>query len=364
MLSALSVSYSQAFGQSYFRDAAFELAFFVLTRHPDIASWAEFREHTEDAIRHAKPWELNPESKRDGAHVLLIIKRLADLPALNDYGQHPQQVLDTAIDFAEAFKSPHHYHFALPVIANGFIAGEVARIVLSSLLSAAYAAKQRRTKVVLVIDEFGEAVSGDLEPLLTQARGLGIGVILANQTSSQLVKPDCDMRPIIEGNTSLQIWMQSTDREGREQMQRLGGQHIVHLKTKTFGPNGSSVSRNEHVTDRVSPNLISEVGSDPRRMLVRITDNDDYACYGDMIFAGRTMFHESKNAYETACGMAWPAQGFGTFINTGPPPSSPPPPSQSRVPLKPKPTAPTAASPLPTNRARTHTIGNRPKSTP
>ena len=83
VLCALSLIYTPGYGRSWYRDAAYDVVFFVLDRHPDIKGWGEFAKRIQDAMRHAKPWELSEQVKHDGVHVQLIIKRLAALTALN-----------------------------------------------------------------------------------------------------------------------------------------------------------------------------------------------------------------------------------------------------------------------------------------
>ncbi len=330
VLSALSLAYSRAYGESFYTDSAYDLVHFVLQRHPDVRSWADLQVRMEEAIRYAKPWELSEEVKRDGGHAALVVKRLAALPAINNYGAHSSSVAQNAIDFSAAFQSPQHAYFALSAIQNGLVAGEVGRLAIAALLNTACAMKQRSHGVVLIIDEFQELVTSQLGLLLAQARGLGIGVILANQTTSQLVTKDCDLRPIVEGNTSLQAWFQITDDVGREQMKRLGGQQIVEFTSRHVSsrePFQTSYTFSEQIVDRVPGTLVSAVSSDPRRCMLRLTDNEGYACYGDLMFVAQTMYHQTESQYKACCAMPWPAATAETLINTAPPASALAPPA-------------------------------------
>ena len=84
LLSALALQYSRAYGRSYFSDSCYRLVHFVLDRHPDIKSWRDLCERIQDAIQHAKPWELSDRVKQDGGHIQLVCARLADVSAIND----------------------------------------------------------------------------------------------------------------------------------------------------------------------------------------------------------------------------------------------------------------------------------------
>ena len=310
ILSALALAYSQAYGQSFYRDSAYDFLAFVLDRNPDVKSWKELLAKMQDAIRWAKePHELSKRCKEDAEHLVFVVRRLASFTALNHDSNLPAHVLDEAIDF-----SGGHYYFALSATENSFIAGEVGRLVAASILASARHSGTQRT--VLVIDEWQEMCTRDLELLLSQARGLGVGVVLANQNAAQLVTKDMDMRPIVEGNTSLQAWMSVTDAVGREQLRRLGGQEIAILASQRLQPGKeTSVTFSQSLQDRVSGNLVSAITSDTRQFLIRITDNVGYACYGDLLFAARNMFHQPKRMYDAACQMSWPAPTPSTMTN-------------------------------------------------
>lgn len=338
VLTALSLAYANSFGRSWYRDAAYDVVHFVLERHPDIKSWREFAKRIEDAVRHAKPWEISESVRHDGIHVQLIIKRLAALSALNAENTTSAEIRDNAIDFADAFKSPQLYYFALDAIQNGLIAGEVGRLIAASLLVSAAAAEKRKTRTLLVIDEWQCMVTDQLSILLEQARSLGIGVILANQTTAQLITPDADLRSVVEGNTSLQVWLQVTDDIGREQLKRLGGQEIDHLVSKKIDDprEGDAYTVSEKIVDRITPTLISTVGSDKQRFFIRPTDNAGYACYGDLIFVARSYYHQHQKDYEAYCNMPWPNKTSKTLINAETPrTSSPASPAQAAAAPKP-----------------------------
>lgn len=335
ILTSLSLAYSPAYGQSWYRDAAYDVVLYVLTRHPDIKNWGEFAKRIQEAIRHAKPWELSDDVKHDGVHVQLILKRLAALSALNANDSTSKEVRDNAIDLTAGFRKPSYTYFALSASINGLIAGEIGRLYASSLLVAAASMKKRAVRRLLIIDEWQCMVTNELTLLLEQARSLGIGVILANQTTAQLITPDGDLRPIVEGNTSLQAWLHITDDIGREQLRRLGGQEIDLLISKSINSEGQAThTYSEYVTDRVPTTFTSTIGSKDQRYFLRLTDNAGYACYGDLIFVARSYFNQHKKDYEAYCEMPWPDPSKKTLINTEPPRTPPP--------------APAAGTPVPT----------------
>ena len=78
ILSALGLAYSQAYGQSFYRDSAYEFLSFVLNRHPDVATWEELLRRMQEAIRWAKePHELSRRCKEDAEHIVFVVN---DLP--------------------------------------------------------------------------------------------------------------------------------------------------------------------------------------------------------------------------------------------------------------------------------------------
>jgi len=310
ILSALSLNYATVYGASYFRDAAYEFTAFVLDRNPNVTSWGELVTRMQDAIRFAKePWELSKRCKEDGEHIVWIVKRLASLSALNNQSGLPQSVRDNAIDFSNG-----HYYFALNARENGLITGEVGRLITACVLASSYAKTGRRT--LLVLDEWQLMVTRELEELLTQARDLGVGCVLANQNAAQLKTSDVDLIPIVEGNTSLQAWMKVTDVVGREQLRRLGGQEVdvLVIKRHTRGEE-PSYSFSETLQDRVNSNLVSEISSDSSQFLLRLTDNAGLACYGDLVFAAKSMFNQTASQYKAACSAPWPTPTIETLVN-------------------------------------------------
>lgn len=357
VLSALSLIYARIYGRSYYTDACYEFMHYVLERYPDVRSWIELRRRMQDTVRHARSWELSDSAKRDGEHAMFIVNRLAAIPSLNDYGQHPKAVLDGAIDFTDAFSTPRHFYFGLGAVRNPLIAGEVGRLVVAAVLNAAYVAKRKRSpmKVILAIDEAQELTTEHLDTILSKARAFGVGVILCNQHTGQLVTPDYDLRPIVE-SASLQAWFQVPDAIGREQLGRLGGQQIIELESRHehYGDDSRTTrSYTEHLVDRVPPTLISEVNADDSRFFIRLTENAGYACYGDLIFTARSVFHQSKKAYEACCAMPWPAPTPNTVVNGPLPPAVLHPPHPAASP--PGGGAPPMASP----HGRTRQLGRR-----
>jgi len=332
ILSALSLNYASVYGAAYFRDAAYEFTAFVLDRNPAIASWNELAARMQDAIRFAKePWELSKRCKEDGEHIVWIVKRLASLSALNNVATLPQTVRDNAVDFGTG----HHY-FALNARENGLITGEVGRLIAACVLASSYANPGGKT--LLVLDEWQLMVTHELEELLTQARDLGVGCVLANQNAAQLKTKDADLVPIVEGNASLQVWMKVTDTIGREQLRRLGGQRVeVSTSIRKRSGEETTFSFSEALHDRVNDNLISEVSSDPRSFLIRLTDNSELACYGDLVFAAKSMFHQTKQQYEAMCGQSWPSLTAETLANRNALPRNKPPGGNQTQTVGPKP---------------------------
>jgi hypothetical protein len=312
ILSTLGLRYSAAYGESWFRDVSYEFISVVLDRHPNVASWTDLWRKMVETRQNAPEHVISKMCReKGGEHIGIIVKRIASLAALNNEPHLPQSVRDNAIDFSSG-----HSYFSLCSLDNGLIAGEVGRLVAAAVLGSARALPSKRKKTVLVLDEWQEMITGDLEILLSQARSLGVAVILANQNAAQLVTKDKDMRPIVEGNCACQLFLGTLDIVGREQLQKLGGKEIDWLTTQQWPAQGEvRYSFVETVQDRVSNNLISEVASDESKFFVRLADNVGYACYGDLLFVGETMHHQTKKLYDDACEMPWPGLSAVTLQN-------------------------------------------------
>ena len=319
LLSAMGLVFERAYGMSYFSDATYSLLDFVNQKYPDIRSFKELDDRITYEIRHAKSHELSNAVKRDGEHVVLIIRRLAKVELLNPCSSHSPAAVGAAMDISRCFQQQTVCYWDLNSLIAQTGSAEIGRIAFGSTLAAATTQRARNSKLVIVIDEFQQLGSASLTQLaLRQARSLGISIIIANQSAADLQLAGSDFTSTVEGNTSTQIWFKVGDQVGIDQITRLGGKIVDKLvsRTTTSGSNGDSQSRTEHevIINRFETNDIVEVSSQPDQFIIRITDGLGYSQYCGYPFVARFDYHMSLAEYRSRVQAPWPSPSPETVV--------------------------------------------------
>jgi hypothetical protein len=121
-----------------------------------------------------------------------LLRRLDD-PLISELTRYLLTIERPTIDLGAAIHQGHIVVFALPHNTLGGLAPFVAMLVFFSIVRAAYhrpGTDQTRSTVPVIIDEFQQFVShgdaGDVQAAISQLRALGIGLVLAHQSLSQL----------------------------------------------------------------------------------------------------------------------------------------------------------------------------------
>jgi len=121
-----------------------------------------------------------------------LLRRLDD-PLISELTRYLLTIEHPTIDLGAAMHQGNIVVFALPHNTLGGLAPFVAMLVFFSIVRAAYrrpGTDQTRSTVPVIIDEFQQFVShgdaGDVQAAISQLRALGIGLVLAHQSLSQL----------------------------------------------------------------------------------------------------------------------------------------------------------------------------------
>lgn len=199
-VSSLSLDHAEGFGKSYFSRmnyAVFVRTFTELVTEgfvtPTLRDLAERISH---AARRTRLSDLS-EAQLAAEQVLPY----EQLSAASDPDRH--------IDVARCLEDGEVVYGFLPTLMEPPARMIGALLVWSFVLEAmrrSYAGLPPR-QVFILIDEFASvAAAKAFADLLTLARKYHIALILLNQTSTQLVSRDRDLRPIVFDNTALKIW--------------------------------------------------------------------------------------------------------------------------------------------------------------
>lgn len=342
MLGFMGLNHGNVYGESYFRDASWTVQQHLLGKYTKLSSFHEASTLLGEELKHAKePWELSASSKRDGEHPRLILKRLGLTDAINVRSSYPQEVLDSAIKLETLFKTPSVLHCSLPAVTDPVGNPEIGRVILSTLLRVGANTPNRPVPVVVCIDEFQRMCSRSLDVILQQARSLGIGVVLTNQSSADLATIDPNLVDTIAACTQFQAWMRTTDNLGKQQIIDFGGEYMGHLVSKTLSESKdgpvTSYSKKEQVMNRVSTGLIDTVNSNLGQYFLRITENAGYCAFGAQLFVGKMDFHTTEAEFNRRSSAPWPSAKSGMLINGQHRPDGGTPPQSSLAPKTPSP---------------------------
>ena len=333
ILGVFGLNYPSVYGQDWFRDCAWAVSQHTTNKFPNLKSFYDFDQRLGLELKHAQePWELSKSVKDAGDHPRLMLHRIGLLDAVNHRETFPEDV--KSINFQEFFRTPSVLHCALPSEADPIGNPEIGRLILAALFSTAANMKSRPTKVVVIIDEFQRMVSHSLDMVIQQARSSDIGLIFANQTTSDLMLPNCNLVETLAGNTCIQAWLKTTDIGGINHIIKTGGTYIEELYSRSTSINGkgeqsTQYGRQEQILDRVSPGLIDEVNASQDRFFMKVTENVGYASYGSQLFVAQSMFHTSQKEHrERSKPGRWPEKTREMLVNgehrpdQGPPPNA------------------------------------------
>lgn len=336
---AMGLQYGTEYGRGYFSDANAELLYHALDEMPDLSSFADLRE----VLKHKSTIPMDPDLRRAASHLGAVVSRLAACEPLNASpgSGHPASALDNRIEFADLFHTPQVLYFYLPSSIGSSTAADIARVALYSLLSAAKTVGPGRRQVYLFIDEFQRIIAGNLEIVLQTARSMNIGVILANQTLSDLKVAGTDLIPTVRANTRFKQVFAASDLHEQQAIIASSGETLVFNRSWTdyIGPGlgaGRVLSATETITPRLRPNDVLLASDHPLQSIVYVTRGKGYAQYGGLPFIMTSAYHTTYKEYDDRRKAPWPEPREGTIT----PPLCP-------QPIRETPTAPETQSPRP-----------------
>ena len=312
---SLGLQYGTDYGRSYFSDANAQLLYRCFQSNPDIKSFDQLLECLQDKSNFRG---VNPQLLRDGSHLQAILARLASFEPLNAIpgGKIPTKAIEAGIDLSNAFCKPSVYYFYLSAALGTTSSAEMARLVLYSLLSAAKEAAKPRTKTFVFIDEFQRITAKNLELFLQTARSFDIGVILANQSMSDLKTTDVDLASTVKTNCRFRQNFSVSDPAEITELSNVSGETVIHGKSflvpsavleiltgRTFA---DAVTLSEQVIPRMSTNQILLAGDHPEQSIVRIRRGEGYAQYGGFPFVLHSCHHISFEEYQRLQNQEWP----------------------------------------------------------
>ncbi len=305
---ALGLFYGFDYARSHYSAVNSDIVEECLAENPSIESFQELRETLSDLVEDPSS-HLSKKRRGDYVHVAQTIEKLASCAALNvtKNSGASQEVLDNQINLLEAFERPGIYYFHLPSITSPFLAPSIARLVAHFLMIAGKASK-RTTRVQFMVDEFQRMISENLDQFFQMARSLDVGLVLANQSLSDLKASGEKLFHAIEGNCYIRQWLSATTVEDLQMLEVLfGTQKEIRETTIGAGTTEQVISRTVVDAPRITMTDLHTISDNPTLSVVRITGTrKGYSRYRGIPFVMRSHFHISEMEYETRQNFKWP----------------------------------------------------------
>lgn len=340
ILEALHLNHGEGYGRSYFSRMARRWLSANLRRRPHVGSFEELYNLTADERAAASPQE-----RQDIMELVAVLESLASFEQLNLTivgSPDRQRVVNNAIHMPEALAENQVIYFWLPAAIEAASVRELAKLALYSLLTSAYSnqrqvgdetdpEKRRRKadrKAFVVIDEFQRIASENFKIVLEQARSLGVGAILANQSLADLQTKDTDLRPTVQTNTRFKLCFSATDPDQQKRIMTTSGEtktwrySFSNPTDSVFMPGNISVtgfSASEVVVLRINRNDVIEISDNPRMAICHISRGSGYSQFSGYPFPIEMDFSITKEEHAKRMAAKWPASTEETLIPTRPP---------------------------------------------
>jgi len=321
--SATSTSYggSVAYGPGWFGSANAARTRAALDRGGEVGSFEELSRlmTTTDVLR-----ALGHETKRASEHAVLAVSQLAEVPPLN---------APSSIDLAKGFRQPQACYWSLAGGIGYETSGAIARLALSSLLTAANQLRERRTRMFVILDEAQFAVGHNLEQMLQTARSMGIGVILSNQYLAAFRAGDIDLKSAVLSCCRTQWAFSVSDPQEIRETVNTSGEALGRVRSRSVTRSPFALlptvtqGTNEVIRPWLAMNELLDAAATPGVSVMRmIQDTPDFPRAGRPFLVQRS-HHISRAEYERRKAAEWPSgeDGDGTITPAFPEPKEPAP---------------------------------------
>lgn len=319
ILEALSLNHGDGYGRSYYSRVARRWLSAMLRQNPSISSFEELYEAADN------PENFRDEKERQDAFELIaVIESLTSFEQINltpERGGQASEVTENAIHMPEVIREKQVVYFWLPAAVETASVRELAKLALYALIRSAYvearAGGAERPQTYLLIDEFQRIASGNFKLVLEQARSMGLGVILANQTPGDLKTPDVDLRPTVMTNTRFKQCFSATDLDLQDELMKASGEAVYHLVSRmSSSDNRSSITHNQVILPRLRRNDVIGISDAPDLSVVHVARGKGYTQYGGLSLPVRVGFTMPVEAHVVRSKEPWPAAESGAFMTT------------------------------------------------
>ena len=210
MLLSLNLFHGSDYGRGWFTQASkmalAEAAKLKVKGVPRPTNFKLFCKYLEQVIREDKTLE------KSATHVLFMLRTLSEFPQMNDSVDADGTVhsaVEHAIEMLEVIKKKQCVYFGFDSLTDVSTAGELSRMAVYSIISAAKVYEQetkKKPKVTVVIDEAQNVFASNIGTAIEMARSFGISFVFAHQTRDQLkLDGSTDLRSVVDSCTQVKL---------------------------------------------------------------------------------------------------------------------------------------------------------------
>ena len=318
---ALGLIYGTDYGRGYYGSANASILLATLRAFPDIGSFEELTDRIEFVTSKPRDYGISDKLSDAGNHVKMISERLASFKALNvSKNSTPNEsVCENNMDPSQLFSNQEIFYFHLSTTLGPGSSPEIARLAMFMLLTSATLTQNRR-QVYLVIDEFQRVAAHNVEAILQIARSMNVGVILANQSMTDLKRDN--LVHVVEANCRYRQWYAVSSPDEQLRLSRSSGETLDTLRSQSKSRqvdgfdvrNTTSESQSEFIALRLSINDVKLASDDPRRSIALITRGAGYSQFGGMPIVVESDFHISEQEFLRRKNSPWPGVEEGSFV--------------------------------------------------
>lgn len=257
--------------------------------------------------------EVGKGGTRDLYELLAVIDALLHYPQLGTGEGVPE---DQIIRMSEVIEQRRVVYFYLPAAMESISVREIAKLALFTLFTAMI--KRQRSGVdgasprqcYVFIDEFQRIAGENFKIILEQARGFGLGAVLANQCQSDLKTVSADLRPTIRTNTRTKFFFSMSDPMEIQDLTTTSGQEIATLQTYASIPGtmekGAGSSAIESLKNRITINDILAISDSPTGMIMQVSRGSGYSQFGGRPVMVRSTWPIPSEHYQYYAEQPWP----------------------------------------------------------
>ncbi|MBS1816554.1 MAG: TraM recognition domain-containing protein [Acidobacteria bacterium] len=327
LLDALALNHGEGYGRSYYSKRSRDLLLHAIDQS-NASNFEELYVFLNTAI------SADPTRYRDAFELVATIRALTSYPQLVTSGQQtvsPEHV----IHMPTVLEERQVVYFWLPSVVESVSVREIGKLALYSLVAAALSRRAAGLPVVptyVFIDEFQRIAGENFKVILQQARSLGIGVILSNQSMADLKTADVDLRSTVRTNTRVKMYFSVQDAAEVRDISDTSGLDAVTRHTASVGITRSEgikskVARSESVTTsvaekaRLTESDIREISDHPRRFVLHVSRGSGLTQFGGRAIPVECTYTMGKDRYDAISASSLPDDPSIPSFATAPSPA-------------------------------------------